>query len=375
MNERRLDARTPDSRTSVVIATFNRRDELLHTLDELESLPEKPPVVVVDNASTDGTSDVVRALHPGVTVVRLDRPRGSSARNLGVARVSTPYVAFADDDSWWAPGALAAAADLFDRHPRLGLVAAKVLVGPERRLDPASAEMAESPILPAGDVPGLPVIGFQACAAVVRKEAFEQAGGFNPRAGFGGEETLLAVDLLDVGWRLVYVDELVAFRHGSETRDSGRRRTVDLHNELLRTWLRLPAAHALRWTRQVLAGAEPGQRLRLLPDVVRSLSTIVRGRRVAASSVLRQLALVGMAPTVPPWSSRRRGRAVVGADERHRVTRLQPPGTLTVSVSVGKLEPAAGQVGNGHGRGAQRPLDRADHAAVADDQHDVAVPV
>ena len=219
--------------------------------------------MVVDNASTDGTSDAVRALHPHVTVVRLDRPRGSSARNLGVARVTTPYVAFADDDSWWAPGALAAAADLFDRHPRLGLVAAKVLVGPERRLDPVSAGMAESPILPSGDVPGLPVIGFPACAAVVRKEAFEQAGGFNARVGFGGEETLLAVDLLDAGWRVVHVDELVAFHQPSETGDPGRRRTVDLHNELLRTWLRLPAAHALRWTRQVLAGAERGQRLRL----------------------------------------------------------------------------------------------------------------
>ena len=359
-----------DPRTSVVIATFNRCDELLHTIEELRALPELPPIVVVDNASTDGTTDAVRALHPEVTVVRLDRARGSSARNAGVAQVTTPYVAFADDDSWWAPGALAAAADLFDRFPRLGLVAAKVLVGPERRVDPVSAEMAESPILPSSDVPGLPVIGFLAGAAVVRKDAFEEAGGFNARARFGGEESLLAVDLLDAGWRVVYVDELIAFHHPSDSREPDRHRTVDLHNELLRAWLRLPTAHALRWTRRVLAGAEWGQRWRLLPAMACSLATIVRGRRVAASSVLRQLALVDMAPTLPPRSCRRRRRAVVRPDERYRVTRLQP-------VPVADLEPAARQVGNGYGRGAQRPLDRPDHAAVGDDEHDVvaAVPV
>lgn len=358
-----------DVRTSVVIATFNRCDELLHTIDELQALPERPPIVVVDNASTDGTFDTVRAHHPEVTVVRLDRPRGSSARNVGVAQVSTPYVAFADDDSWWAPGALAAAADLFDTHPRLGLVAAKVLVGPECSVDPVSAEMARSPILPCGDVPGLPVIGFLAGAAVVRRDAFEEAGGFNARAGFGGEESLLAVDLLDAGWRVVYVDELIAFHHPSATADPNRRRAVDLHNELLRAWLRLPIAHALRWTRRVLAGADPGQRWRLLPDMAGSLATIVRGRRVAASPVLRQLALMDMAPARPPRSCRRRRRAVVRPDQRYGVTRLQP-------APVVNLEPAARQVGNGYGRGAQRPLDRPDHAAVGDDQHDVtAVPL
>src|SRR5438445_2853364 len=49
-----------DRRISVVIATWNRRTELARTLRQLTALPERPRLVVVDNASTDGTAAAVR---------------------------------------------------------------------------------------------------------------------------------------------------------------------------------------------------------------------------------------------------------------------------------------------------------------------------
>lgn len=48
---------TADERISVVVITHNRRDELQRTLERLAALPEQPRVVVVDNASSDGTAD------------------------------------------------------------------------------------------------------------------------------------------------------------------------------------------------------------------------------------------------------------------------------------------------------------------------------
>src|SRR5215212_1591985 len=140
----------------------------LATLDRLQDLPDRPRVIVVDNGSTDGSAEVVGTRFPHVELVALDRNVGAPARNLGVARASTPYVAFADDDSWWASGALDRAADHFDRHHRLGLLAARILVGPDERLDPVSAAMAASPIPSDADLPGRPVVGFLACGAVVR---------------------------------------------------------------------------------------------------------------------------------------------------------------------------------------------------------------
>ena len=285
-----------DGRVSVVVATFNRRRELLHTLAQLSALPERPLVVVVDNGSSDGTPEAVRRDHPDVEHVAAPPASGPAGRNLGVARVDAPYVAFADDDSWWAPGALSAAADMFERHPQAGLLAAKVLVGPEQRTDAMSEVMARSPIPPHHHLPGVPVMGFLACAAVVRRGAFEDVGGFHSLAHFGGEETLLAVDLADAGWGLAYVEDLVAFHHPSSVRHAGRRRAAQLWNQLLRAWLRFPAPQAVEATRKVLASAAASRSWSVLSMVVRHGPAVLRQRTVVRATVMRDLALIGEVP-------------------------------------------------------------------------------
>ena len=120
---------------TVVIATRDRRPRLLETLARLAALPERPPVIVVDNASRDGTADAVEQAFPQVTVLRLARDLAPAARTRGIAAAATPLVALTDDDSWWAAGALRRAAPVFDAHPRLGLLAARILVEPGGRLD------------------------------------------------------------------------------------------------------------------------------------------------------------------------------------------------------------------------------------------------
>src|ERR687897_653891 len=142
------------NRVAVVIAPRTRGTELVGTLTRLRALDEQPPIVVVDNGSTDGTAELVRTNYPGVRVVGLRRNHGAAARTIGARLVDSPYVAFSDDDSWWAQGALSRAADLLDRHPRLAVLAARVLVGPEERLDPVCDEMARSPLGRADDLPG-----------------------------------------------------------------------------------------------------------------------------------------------------------------------------------------------------------------------------
>ncbi|WP_214413982.1 glycosyltransferase family 2 protein [Sphaerisporangium fuscum] len=233
---------------TVVIATRDRREELLRTLRRLAALPERPPVVVVDNGSADGSADAVRQTFPDVEVIRLSRNLGAPARNLGVMAAGTPYVAFCDDDSWWEPGALALAAETFDAHPRLGLLAAHTVVGENRTSDPINAALGAAPLTDAGQ-PGPAVLGFLACASVVRRQAFLEAGGFSALLFFPGEERLLAYDLAALGWERCYVPEVVAVHQPSPRRAPvPERRRAEMRNALLTVWLRRPSGVALRET-------------------------------------------------------------------------------------------------------------------------------
>ena len=270
----------PPAPVAVVIATRNRGTELLGTLARLRALPERPPIVVVDNGSTDGTCELVRARHPGVRVVGLRRNWGGAARTVGARLVDSPYVAFSDDDSWWAPGALTRAVELLDRHPRLAVLAARVLVGPDQRLDPACDLMAHSPLPAAPDLPGPPVLGFVACGAVVRRAAFLEVGGFDVRLGVGGEEELLSVDLAARGWGLAYVEEVVAHHHPSPSRDPSGRRRVQVRNALWSAWLRRPLGGAARRTAHLAALAmhQPGAWAGVLL-AMRGLPWVLRERR------------------------------------------------------------------------------------------------
>lgn len=259
-------------RTTVVIATRDRADDLTRTLTHLRDLIPLPPVIVVDNGSRDDTTSRVRHRFPGVRVIRLPENVGMAARNLGVEAADTPYVAFCDDDSWWEQGALTRAEVVLDAYPRVGLVAATTLVGPECRRDPVCEEMASSPLGTAPDLPGPRVLGFLACSSVVRRSAFLDAGGFNPLLHFGAEEKLLAYDLAARGWELCYVDRLRAHHHPSTVRPSaGWRRRIERRNNVLITWMRRPLADCARTAAIVLrdplaaAGA-----LRRLPGALRS---------------------------------------------------------------------------------------------------------
>ncbi|MCR3749487.1 glycosyltransferase family 2 protein [Lentzea californiensis] len=228
------------ARTTVVIASRNRADSLLRTLARLSELAV--PVILVDNASEDDTVSRVRDEFPNVLLLESAVNRGAVARNLGVQAARTPFVAFADDDSWWAPDAIERAEPIFDDHPDLAVIVARTLVGPEERLDPITPLLRDSPL--GEGVAGPAVLGFLACSAIVRRQAFLDVGGFSPVLFFRGEETLLSWDLAAAGWALCYVDDVVAHHHPAAGRAAGED-VVERRNVLLAAWMRRPVAGAL----------------------------------------------------------------------------------------------------------------------------------
>jgi GT2 family glycosyltransferase len=263
---------------TIVVATRNRPDRLGET-----AVHHRAPVIVVDN----GSDDPIRL--PGADVVRLDANLGAAARNVGVERARTPFVAFADDDSYWTPGSLALAVALLHAHPRTALLAAEVRVGPAGGLDPVSAAMMAAPLGTPPGAAGPSVLGFLACAVVVRRDAFLAAGGFQPRLFVYGEEALLAMDLAAAGHQLSYVPSLLV-RHFPEPagRDPRGRRRLETRNRVLTALLRRPPTEVAR-TAMAALRAEPAA----LGDVLRHLPwALGRRRRLPATveDALRRLA-------------------------------------------------------------------------------------
>ncbi|RSM57870.1 glycosyl transferase [Amycolatopsis sp. WAC 01376] len=278
------------AKTTVVIATRDRAPELERTLRELTALRPPPPIVVVDNGSSDGTADRAAAF-PGVHVIRLPRNIGMAARNLGVAVARTPYVAFSDDDSWWADDALAEAERILDTHDDIGLVAAKTLVGEEEREDPVVSLMADSPLGRPDGLPGPAVLGFLACSAVVRRTAYLQAAGFHPLLHFGAEEKLLSYDLAARGWWLCYAEAVRAHHHPSPVRPSSSwRERAELRNRMLITVMRRPLRRCLAEGFRAVARVPREPRvLGALAGVLRRLPRALADRQRLPASVERRI--------------------------------------------------------------------------------------
>jgi GT2 family glycosyltransferase len=271
------------STVTAVIATRNRCAELCATLERLSTLPERPAIIVVDNGSQDGTPGAVRRDFPRVELVPLRRNTGACARNAGVRRARTPYVALNDDDSWWEPGALSKAVEVLDASPRTGIVAAATMVGPENAPDPVNELMAASP-LPQGCLPGPRVLGFLGCAAVARKQAYLAAGGYSRLLFIGGEEELLAYDLAAKGWPVSYRADVIAHHWPSPVRDARRRRVQETRNRLLVAWLRRPLHRAAGDTARLMraAGRDPVARRALAEAAVKLPAALLLRRPLPA---------------------------------------------------------------------------------------------
>jgi len=282
---------TADPRVGVVILTYNRLDEVSRTVERMLALKERPRIVVVDNGSTDGTPELLRARFPGVRCIAVSGNPGASGRNAGVAILDTPYVALCDDDTWWAPGSLGRAADLLDACPRLAVVAGRVLVGPEQRFDPICRAMADSPVTPRTALPGPAIVGFLAGAAMVRRSAFLAVGGFERRVFIGGEEELLTLDLLSRGWELAYVEDVVVHHHPSQVnRDPSARHVVGERNHLWVAWLRYPLRWAVGETVRVMLAARTDPTSRAALDAaLRELPWALAHRRAIPPDVRRRL--------------------------------------------------------------------------------------
>ncbi len=272
-----------------MLLTYNCAHRVAATLDHLVELDV--PVIVVDNGSRDDIGDVLTKF-PDVQAVLLPRNIGAAARNVGLERAVTPYVAFCDDDGWYERDGLVHAVSLLDAHPRLAVVNARILVRDEERLDVISAEMAASPLPERHGIPGAVLVSFMAGAAIVRRSAFLEVGGYDERFFIGGEEETVGLPLVRRGWQLRYVPQVV-MHHYPSVANATSLRHIGLRNTLVNAWLHRPFGSAVRWTAFSLADAPKNRAwLRGIALTLRGLPWIWRERSPISAALdadLRQL--------------------------------------------------------------------------------------
>ena len=204
---------------TVVIVTFNSRDTVGAALDALREANEDglARVVVVDNASADGTAYLIAQRHPWVTLVpsreNLGYGRGC---NLGFEHVTTRYVLFMNPDAVVGLRALKTLVTFMDSHLRAGMCGPAVreasgalqpagaLPTPWRiilkPLCPAWATRGQRHVIPGED----PSPTNWLCGSIVllRKSVIDDIGGFDPRFFLYFEETDLCYRAQQSGWQI-----------------------------------------------------------------------------------------------------------------------------------------------------------------------------
>ena len=169
---------------SVIIPTHNRATLLPTALDSVygqKGIGEQfdLEVIVVDDASTDSTSDIVRQSYPSARYICLAKNRGvSGARNSGLAASQGRFVAFIDDDDVWLAHRLQAQLPVLERHPEAGAVYSQVSYSYPNRVAKKYPDLSRAR---SGWVFESLLMGnfITPQSTLVRREAFEKTGYFD----------------------------------------------------------------------------------------------------------------------------------------------------------------------------------------------------
>lgn len=225
-----------ESRVSVVVLTHNHMAQLADTLMRLHALPERPPLIVADNGSTDDTVRMVGMLLPDITIVQCGANVGAASRNVAVDRLRAHRVRRVLRRRHMVEARLFAhTVRLLDAYPQTGILNARIEVGAAGDTGPVSTVMQRSPLDAAG-LPGLSLVGYMAGASVMRTSVFREVGGYDARYFIGGEEQRMALDVLAAGHTIGYCAACTNAHQPSPLRDSALRRRMLARNAAWTSW-------------------------------------------------------------------------------------------------------------------------------------------
>lgn len=204
--ERSSEARGLGPRVSIVIASYQYGRFLGEAIESALSQTVPCEVIVVDDGSTDGSVDIARK-YP-VTVVALEHQGVCEARNHGAKLAKGDYLLFLDADDVLLPNHVETCLRVLTEAP------SKIAYAytPMEMFGAETGRFDSRPF----SARSLAQNNFVNVSALVRREAFERAGGFNPEMKVGLEDYELWLRMLDHGYEGVFVEDVALQyrRHG-----------------------------------------------------------------------------------------------------------------------------------------------------------------
>jgi N-acetylglucosaminyl-diphospho-decaprenol L-rhamnosyltransferase len=210
----------------VVIPTLNGRERLLRALDSLAGEVDPEAVVVVDNASSDGTAEAVAERHPAVRVLRNERNLGfGAAVNRAALHLDADVLVLVNNDVVVEPGFVERLLEPL-AEPEVGMVAGVLLqsAAPDLvdsagiELDPTLGSWDHLWNRPAAELAAASdPVGPCGGAAAYRLRPFQELGGFDENLFAYWEDVDLALRLRAAGWRCALARDARALHEHGQT--------------------------------------------------------------------------------------------------------------------------------------------------------------
>ncbi|MEN6521664.1 MAG: glycosyltransferase family 2 protein [Armatimonadota bacterium] len=210
---------------SVIIVNYNTKQLVIDCIASLEETvpPRSYEIIVVDNASADGSAEAISERFPSVKVIKCSKNLGfGRANNLGAKKAQGEFLFILNSDTLACPYALDRLASALESNPKAGIAAPRIVGADDKDQEVVALLMTPKTVLFSSARKSVRkeivrmveqkeqlagIAYFCGAAIMVRRAAFEEVGGFDESFFFYCEDPDLSKMIAGAGWQMEYVPE------------------------------------------------------------------------------------------------------------------------------------------------------------------------
>jgi GT2 family glycosyltransferase len=236
---------TKNCLVSVVIATWNRKDDLRESIEHYKQQSYKNvEIIVVDNNSTDGTIEMLEQNFPSVQLIKLSKNTGVVAYNIGMKAAKGEIIVVSDNDSYLEQTGIEKIIRKFDNgNTNLAVVACEIIYVPNNVI----YHWYQHPVVrQQPKIEGYPAHLFIGAGAAIKKKVLEEVGYYPEEFFIYMNEVDLCTRILGAGYDIRYYPDVVSYHKFTQAaRSRSRTKLLSFRNIIWYYWKNFPFHIAL----------------------------------------------------------------------------------------------------------------------------------